>query len=95
MSGFDLPNNYTNNPEALLRKNRSCTTSSSTTLLAVEPVTPAPSTTVTMAKSLRDYSTPAIANVPIGLVVNTGTGIFELRTGINDGAGNPILWFAK
>jgi hypothetical protein len=48
-----------------------------------------------MAKSLRDYSTPAIANVPIGPAVNTGTGIFELRTGINDGAGKPILWFPK
>jgi len=73
MSGFDLPNNYTDNPEALLRKSRSCTASSSTTLLAVKPVTPVPSATTVMAKSLHDYSTPAVANVPVGPAVNTGT----------------------
>ena len=77
MSGFDLLNNYINNLEALLRKSRSRTTSSSTTLLIVEPVTPVPSATTTMAKSLRDY-TPAVANVPIGNTVNTSIGNFEL-----------------
>ena len=82
MSGFDLPNNYTDNPEALLRKSRSCTASSSATPLTVEPVTPVPSATTEMAKSLRDYSTPAVANVPVGSAVNTGTENFELRTGL-------------
>ena len=73
MSGFDLPNNYTDNLEALLRKNGSCTTSSSATLPAVEPVTLVPSATTAMAKSLYDYSTPFVANVPVGPAVNTGT----------------------
>ena len=82
MSGFDLPNNYTDNPEALLRKSQSCTASSSATSLAVEPVTPVPSATTEMAKSLRDYSTPAVANVPIGPAINTGTGNFEMCTGL-------------
>ena len=77
MSGFDLPDNYTENPEALLRNTRSRTASSSATMLAVEPVTPVPSATTTMAKSLRDY-TPAVANVPIGNTVNTSIGNFEL-----------------
>ena len=81
MSGFDLPNNYTDNPEALLRKNMSRTTSSAT-LLVVEPVTPIPSTSTKMAKSLRDYSTPAVANVPVGPIVNMGTRNFELCTGL-------------
>jgi hypothetical protein len=58
MSDFDLPNNYTDNPEALLRKNRSRATSFATPL-AVEPITPVPSTTITMAKSLHNYSTSA------------------------------------
>jgi hypothetical protein len=58
------------------------TTSSSATLLAVEPVTSIPSTTSLMARSLRDYSTPAIANVPVGPAVNLGTGNFELRTSL-------------
>ena len=79
MSGFDLPNNYTDNLEALQRKNRSHTaSSSSTTPPAVEPVTPIPSTTTVMAKSLRDYSTPVVANVPIGPTINMGIGNFEL-----------------
>ena len=72
MSGFDLPNNYIDNPEALLRKNRSCTASSSATPSAVEPVTLVPSTTTTMAKSLYDYSTPIVANVPIWPAVKHG-----------------------
>jgi hypothetical protein len=96
MSGFDLPNNYTDNPEALLRKNRSHTASSSATPPAVEPITLVPFTTTVMAMSLRDYSTPAIANLPVGPAVNTGTGNFELRTlPHHDGTGKPILWFAK
>ena len=82
MSGFDLPNNYTDNPEALLRKSLSGTASSFATPSAVEPVTPVPSATTEMAKSLHNYSTPAIANVPIGPAVNTGTRNFELRTGL-------------
>ena len=35
-----------------------------------------------MAMTLRDYSTLAVANVPIGPAVNTGTENFELRTGL-------------
>jgi len=80
MSGFYLPNNYITNPEALLRNSQSRTTSS-TTPPAVEPVTPIPSATTAMAKSLCDY-TPIVANVPIGPTVNTGTRNFELRTGL-------------
>jgi len=87
MSGFDLPNNYIDNPEALLRKGRSRTASSSATPLAVEPVTPVPSATSAMAKTLRNYSTPAIAN-----------GYWKLRA-LNwpdyDGVGKLVLWLAK
>jgi hypothetical protein len=35
-----------------------------------------------MAKTLRDYSTPAIANVPVGPAVNVGNKNFKLRTGL-------------
>ena len=78
MCGFDLLNNYTDNLEALLRKSRSHTTSSSATPLAVELVIPVPSATTEMAKPFHDYFTPVVANVPIGPTVNTGTGNFEL-----------------
>ena len=82
MSGFDLPNNYTNNSEALLRKSRSHIASSFATPSIVEPVTNVPSSTTAMAKSLRDYSTPAVANVPVGPAVNTGARNFKLHTGL-------------
>ena len=82
MSGFDLPNNCAENPEALLRKSQSCTASSLATPPVVELVTPVPSATTVMTKSLHDYSTPVVANVPVGPIVNTGTGNFELWTGL-------------
>ena len=82
MTSFDLPNNYVEKLEALLKKNRSYTTSSSVTPSIVEPVTPTPSTTFIMAKTLGDYSIPVVANVPIGPAVNIGDGNFELHTGL-------------
>ena len=82
MSGFDLPNNYTDNPKALLRKNRSRTVSSSANPPAVELATLVPSATTAMAKTLRDYSSPTVANVLVGPAVNTGAGNFELRTSL-------------
>ena len=50
--------------------------------MAVEPVTPVPSATTAMAKTLRDYSSPTVANVLVGPAVNTGAGNFELRTSL-------------
>ena len=82
MSSFDLLNNYTKDLEALLRKKWSCATSSSATPPTDKLVTPAPSATPSMAKTLYDYSIPAIANVPIGPTVNIGDGNFELCTGL-------------
>ena len=82
MTSFDLPNNYTQNPEALLRKKCYHAASSSAPPPTVKPVTPAPSATPIMAKTLLDYSTPAVANVPVGPAVNTCTRKFELRTGL-------------
>ena len=82
MSGFNLSANFNSNPEALLRKKRTRAVSSSAMSPTVEPITPAPSVSTTMARSFRNYSTPAVANVPIGPTVNTRNGNFELRTGL-------------
>jgi hypothetical protein len=65
---LDLLNKFINNPLALLRKNRSRTASSSATPLTNKPFALASSNTIIMAKSLRDYSTPTIANMPVGPV---------------------------
>jgi hypothetical protein len=80
MTGFDLPENYHSNPEALLRKKRTIVPPSLSAPSTVETVTLAPSTVPIMAKTLRDYSTPVVANVPVGPAVNVGNGNFKLRT---------------
>jgi hypothetical protein len=67
--------------EALLRKKWSCVASSSATP-PIDELTPAPSATPIMAKTLHDYSIPALANVLVGLAVNTGNGDFELCSGL-------------
>ena len=82
MTGYDLPNNYIENPEALLRKKWSRATSSSATLPTDELVTLAPSATPSMSKIPHDYSIPAIANVPVGPTVNIGARNLELHTGL-------------
>jgi hypothetical protein len=81
-ASYDLPNNYIDNPEVLLSKKWSCVASSSATPLIVEPDKLAPSATPNMAKTLRDYSTPVVANVPVGPAINTGNGNFKLRTSL-------------
>ena len=66
MTGYNLLENYTDNLKALLRKNGSRTASSSATPPAVELVTPAPSSTTTMDKTLCDYSTLLLLMSPLG-----------------------------
>ena len=82
MTGYKLLENYIKNPEALLRKKWSRAASSSATLPIVETINPTPFATPIMAKTLRDYSIPAVANMPIGPAVNIGYGNFELCTGL-------------
>ena len=82
MIGFSLSGDYITDSEALLRKSWSRTTSSSATPPTNKPITPAPSATSLMAKSLHDYSIPSVANVPVGPVVNIGAENFELWTGL-------------
>ena len=82
MTSYKLLENYIENLEALLRKKRSRAASSSATPPIVEPINPAPFATLSMAKTLCDYSTPAVANMPVGPAVNIGDGNFELHTGL-------------
>ena len=82
MNCYKLPENYIENPEALLMKKQSRASSSSATPPTVKLVSPAPSTTPIMAKTLCNYSIPTVANVPIGLAINIGDGNFELHTGL-------------
>ena len=80
MTGFDLPQNFTQNPESLLRRVRPHVIPPQRTLSAPEPVIIAPSTSNSMAqKTLRDYSAPSATNVPVGPDVSTGGENFEIK----------------
>jgi hypothetical protein len=83
MSGHDLPENFIDNPEALLRKKRTCAPTSSTIPLTTAPLTSVLATTTTMAqKSLREFFVSAVTNVPTGPAVNLRDKNFEIRTGL-------------
>jgi hypothetical protein len=69
--------------KGLLRKKGSHASTSSTTPLKTELLIPVPAATTTMAqKSLREFSVPAVANMPTGPAVNIGDKNFEIRTGL-------------
>jgi len=82
MSNFNLSANFHNDPETLLRKGRVHTVSSSATQLPSESTILAPTAPIAMAKTLRDYSTPVVANVPTRPAVNVGNQSFEIYTGL-------------
>ena len=83
MTGFDLPPNFTEDPESLVRRARTRFDSHRRVHLEVDPASFVPSTSTAMAeKTLHDYSGPSADQVPTGPEVNTGTGNFEIRTGL-------------
>ena len=83
MTGFDLPPNYTEDPESLVRKARIRFGSPQRTHTEVEPASFVPSTSTAMAqKMLHEYSAPSADQVLKGPEVNTGTESFEFKTGL-------------
>ena len=70
---FDLLQNFTYNPESLLRRVRPSVVHPQRTISATKPIIIAPSTSNSMAqKKLCEYSAPSATNVPVGLKVSTG-----------------------
>ena len=83
MTGFDLPPNFTEDPESLVRRARTHFDSPTHVHSEVDPASFVPSTSTAMAeKTLHDYSAPSTDQVPTGPVVNTRTGIFEIKIGL-------------
>ena len=77
---FDLLQNFTYNPDSLLRRVRPSVVHLQRTILATKPVIIAPSTSNSMAqKTLHDYSTPFATNVPVGPDVSNGGENFEIK----------------
>jgi len=80
MTGFDMTQNFTHNPESLLRRVQPRVEPPQHNL---ELVISAPSTSNSMAqKTLRDFSAPSANNVPVGPDVSTRGENFEIKTGL-------------
>ena len=83
MTHFDLPENFMQTPESLLRRVRPRVVPPQRTLSASEPIISAPSASNCIAqKTLRDFSAPSTNNVPIGPDVSIGGENFEVKTGL-------------
>ena len=83
MTGFSLPENYTNNPEKLVRRARPHVVPSLAILPAQEPISEAPLVLEAMAeKTLREFSIPATDNVATGPNINVGDVNFELKSSL-------------
>ena len=83
MTGFSLPENYTDNPEKLVRRARLHVIPPLTILPAQEPVLEAPLVLEAIAeKTLREFSVPSTANVATGHNVNVGDVNFELKSNL-------------
>ena len=86
MTGFDLPSNFTEDPESLVRKARNHFGSPSREHSEVDPASFVPSASTSMAnhaeKTLREYSAPSADQVPTGPVIKNRNGNFEIKTGL-------------
>ena len=83
MTHFDLPENFMQTPESLLRRVRPRVVPPQRTLSASEPIISAPSASNCIAqKTLRDFSAPSTNNVPVGPDVSIGRENVEVKTGL-------------
>ena len=80
MIGFSLLENYTNNPERLVRRARPHVIPPLAILPAQEPIQEAPLVSEAMAeKTLREFSAPSTDNVATGPNINVWDVTFELK----------------
>ena len=83
MTGFSLSENYTENPEKLVRRTRPHTIPPPAVIPAQEPILEAPLVPeVTAEKTLRDFSVPSTANVATRPNVNVRDVKFELKSSL-------------
>ncbi|XP_066163392.1 uncharacterized protein [Oryza sativa Japonica Group] len=83
MTGFNLPKNFNENPEAFFRSVRPRVVAPQKTLPTEKPAIPVPPTFKTMAsKTLREFAAPSADNVAIGPQVNIGDVDFDLKSSL-------------
>jgi hypothetical protein len=95
MTGFDLPSNYNDNPESLVRRVRPrvlipqkfLSTQETNTVDLVDST----SSTPMADRTIREFSAPSNTNVPTGPTTTVGDGNFELEPAlINKVQTNPF-----
>jgi hypothetical protein len=81
MTGFELPTNYIENPEALIRRTRAKLKKAPTTSSEINQLRRSLTLDFeAMAdRSLREFSAPTTANIRTGPIVNVGDNGFELK----------------
>jgi hypothetical protein len=87
MTGFDLPTNFTEDPESLVRRARTHFGSPQHVRMEANPTSFVPSTSTPMAnpnvkKTLCEYSAPSADQVPTGPEINTGNVNYKIKTGL-------------
>src|SRR6185295_11932430 len=83
MTGFSLSENYTDNPERLVRRARPRVVPPLAILPSHEPISEAPLVLEAMAeKTLRKFSVPSTDNVATGPNINVGDMNFELKSSL-------------
>jgi hypothetical protein len=83
MTGFDLPSNFNENPELLVRRVRPRVIIPQKFLLTQETNTVNPVGSTSSApmseRTIREFSAPSNTNVPTGPTTTVGDGNFELK----------------
>jgi hypothetical protein len=81
MTGFELPTNYVENPEALIRRTIAKLKKAPTTSSEINQWRRSltPDFEAMADRSLREFSAPTTANIRTGLTVNVGYNGFELK----------------
>nr|AAL58163.1 hypothetical protein [Oryza sativa Japonica Group]AAN08662.1 hypothetical protein [Oryza sativa Japonica Group]AAP53351.1 Zinc knuckle family protein [Oryza sativa Japonica Group] len=83
MTGFNLPENFKENPEAFFRSVRPRVVAPQKTLPTKKPAVPLPPTFKTMAnKTLREFAAPSADIVAIGPQINMGDVDFDLKSSL-------------
>jgi hypothetical protein len=85
MTCFDLPPNFTEDLQSLMRRARTHFGYPQRVRTEVDPTSFVPSTSTPMAnseKTLREYCAPSTDQVPTGPEINTGNGNFEIKTSL-------------
>jgi hypothetical protein len=95
MTDFDLPSNFNDNPESLVRRVRPCVIIPQKFLSTQETNTVDPVGSTSSApiaeRTIREFSTPSNTNVPTGPTTMVGDRNFELKTAlINMVKANPF-----